>query len=111
MAQSLRSLLSRCLPGPLALQGIVAGLVLIVALSPSEGGAAIYLPFDGSGAARTVAWSRERGAEVVARGPYEGAFILRIPQGHHAMEALRQGALLISVPEFLCGSPDPSKKT
>lgn len=84
---------------------------MLVALSPAEGGAAIYLPLDGSGAAHTVAWSRQRGAEVVAPGPYEGAFILRIPQDHLAMEALKQGALLISVPEFLCGSPDPSKKT
>lgn len=96
---------TRFLPGPLATQGIIAAIVMTAAMTPATGGAALYLPLMGNDKTTAISWSQAHHAELVGPGPYEGAFILRIPSGSLAVEALKQGALLISVPEFLCGSP------
>ncbi|MCJ2177379.1 hypothetical protein [Novosphingobium album (ex Hu et al. 2023)] len=97
-------LVKRALPGPLALQGFVVLAALVFALSPVHGGTAIYLPVAGGGMTNTIEWSREHGASLIAPGPYEGAFIVRTGAQVNITAALSNGALLISVPEFLCGS-------
>ena len=95
--------MTRFVPGPLALQGMIAAGVIAISLSPAGGGPAVFLPFDGGGMAQAVSWSRAHQAEIVAEGPYQGSLVLRVPPGPAAMDALRSGALLIAVPEFLCG--------
>ncbi len=107
MKASISQTLQRHLPGPLTLQALIALCVLLFALSPATGGTALYLPFGPDTSARTVAWSRAHGANLVAPGPYSGAFFLQIPSGNLTGAALSNGALLISVPEFLCGSKPP----
>ncbi|WP_156135452.1 hypothetical protein [Novosphingobium malaysiense] len=95
----------RVSPSPLALQGIIAVIALAFALSPARGGTALFLPF-GGGTANAIAWSRENDARLLAPGPYRGAFIIRVNGGSDTLAAFSSGALLISVPEFLCGRPE-----
>lgn len=97
------------LKGPLALQGFVATGVLLMALSPVDGGTALYLPIGARSAAGTIAWARAQGAALLAPGPYRGAFFLRLPGHNVSGAALRSGALLFAVPEFLCGTPPKNK--
>jgi len=98
----------RFVPSPLLLQGLIAAAVMAVALSPAQGGAALYLPLPGGAAGATVGWSRAHGAELLGSGPYQGALFLRVPDGSLGFAALRRGALLIAVPESLCGAPAPT---
>ncbi|GGN44661.1 MAG: hypothetical protein CMH85_08260 [Novosphingobium sp.] len=106
MPLKISTTLKRLLPSPLALQGVVAVIALAFALSPAHGGTALYLPLDGSDTANAVAWSRQNGARLLAPGPYDGAFIIRVNASKDALSAYSSGALLISVPEFLCGGPE-----
>lgn len=89
-----------------------AGLAVIVAalsLSPASG-TAVYLPLDGSGSVGAIAWSRGHGARLLAPGPYEGSYIMRVSPGTTTAAALADGALLIAVPELLCGAAVRQKK-
>lgn len=95
-------------PAPLMLQGIIAAAVLAIALSPAKGGAALYLPLIGGETGGTVRWSRAHGADLLASGPYDGAMFLRVPDGSLGLAAIRRGALLIAVPESLCGGAPPA---
>ncbi|TYC86874.1 hypothetical protein [Novosphingobium sp. BW1] len=101
--------LCKILPGPMAVQAILALGVLLIALSPASHGTALYLPLTATSPARTVAWSRAHGAALVAPGPYRGSFFIRVPTGNLTGEALQSGALLFVVPEFLCGRPAQTK--
>ena len=104
MFPSRTSRFKHILTSPLALQGLVALVALMFALSPMRGGTAIYLPMYDAGIANTIAWSRDHGASLISPGPYDGAFIMRTGAQTSTTAALSHGALLISVPEFLCGS-------
>lgn len=102
-------MLKRMLPNPLVLQGMLAAVVFLFALTPSTGGTALYLPLAPARPAQTLAWSQAHGARPLAAGPYAGAFFLHVPSSQLTASALRDGALLVSVPEFLCGSTAPNK--
>lgn len=106
MPLNVTTTLKRLLPSPLAVQGVVALAALVFALSPAQGGTALYLPLAGGDMASAVAWSRDNGARLLAPGPYDGAFIIRVNAGEDSLAAYSSGALLISVPEFLCGGPE-----
>lgn len=99
----------RLLSGPLAIQGVLAATAMIFVTSPAHGGAAVFLPLDGSGSAKAIAWSQANGAKLIAPGPYDGSFIVRAPQTGGPLAAMRARALLISVPEFLCGTPTANR--
>ncbi|MCJ2181623.1 hypothetical protein MTR62_02700 [Novosphingobium sp. 1949] len=97
------------LPGPLAIQAMIALCVLLAALSPVAGGAALYLPLGATRPAQTIAWSRAHGASLIGPGPTAGSFYVRVPSGPLFAAALRDGAVLLAVPEALCGAPDPQQ--
>ncbi len=99
----------RLLPSPLTLQAILALIILLIALTPATSGTALYLPLGPASAARTIAWSQAHGARLLGAGPYQGAFFLHVPGKNLSGAALGNGAVLLSVPEFLCGAPAPEK--
>lgn len=87
----------------LALQGLIALAVMVFALTPARGGAALYLPVGGNPAG-TVDWARREHVSYLAAGPYAGAAFVRVPSPATTLSALRHGALLFAVPESLCGT-------
>ncbi|WP_395332635.1 hypothetical protein WBP06_05465 [Novosphingobium sp. BL-8H] len=95
-----RKTVSRC---ALALQGLIALAVMAFALTPARGGAALYLPIGGNPAG-AVDWARHEHAGYLAAGPYTGAAFVRVPSPAATLSALREGALLLAVPESLCGT-------
>ncbi len=94
--------------GVLGLQGLVAIATVCFALTPASGGIALYVS-PGNGSAAPFQWAHDVRAGVIARGPWPGSVFVRVPSARATLAALRQGALLISVPEALCGHSLPKE--
>lgn len=89
----------------LTIQAAVAALVLALSLTPARGGTALMLPLPfQTTPALSVTWARAHGAAVLGPGPYAGSLLLRLPPSASAIDALSQGAVMLSLPSALCGT-------
>ncbi|MEJ2410730.1 MAG: hypothetical protein P8Y58_09610 [Novosphingobium sp.] len=52
-------------------------------------------------------WLSAHEAGLVSAGPARGTFIVFMPKGAFNLSPIRDGALLIAVPEALCGVSSP----
>ncbi|KUR70719.1 hypothetical protein AQZ52_12780 [Novosphingobium fuchskuhlense] len=89
----------------LAVQGAVLALVVAVAeLAPRPGLAALYLPLTSARRHAALDWALQNGAAIGGYGPF-GGLILNAPPPGLATRALREGALAIAIPPYLCQPP------
>ncbi len=83
----------------------MATLVLALSLTPARGGTALMLPLSFRATpALSLAWARAHGAAVIGSGPYAGSLLLRLPPSTSTADALSHGAVMLSLPEALCGA-------
>jgi hypothetical protein len=89
----------------LAAQGALVALVVALAeLAPRPGLAALYVPVLPAPHRPALDWALAHGATLNGKGPL-GGMILTSPPPGLGMRALREGALAVAVPAFLCQSP------
>ncbi|OYU35304.1 hypothetical protein [Novosphingobium sp. PASSN1] len=90
----------------LAAQGaVLAAVVALAELAPRPGLAALYLPLLPAHRHAALDWALANGAALNGKGPL-GGLILTAPPPGLGTRALREGALAIAIPTFLC---QPSK--
>jgi len=89
----------------LAAQCAVLALVVAVAeLAPRPGLAALYVPILPVQRHAALDWALAHSAALGGKGPL-GGMILTAPPPGLGMQALREGALALAIPAFLCQSP------
>ena len=84
---------------------LLAGVVAVAELAPRPGQAALYVPFLPGSQHAALDWALENGAALNGTGPLGGLILMSPPRGLGA-RALREGALAVAIPSFLC---QPSK--
>lgn len=84
---------------------MLAAVVAMAELAPRPGLAALYLPILPKPHRAALDWALAHGAALNGRGPYGGLILTNPPTGFGA-RALREGALAIAIPRFLCQSPE-----
>jgi hypothetical protein len=92
----------------LALGAQCAVLALVVAmaeLAPRPGLPTLYLPLMQANRHAALDWALAHGAALNGTGPL-GGLVLTAPPPGFGLRALREGALAIAVPSFLCQSPE-----
>lgn len=83
---------------------------MLAVLTPARGGAALYVPLAGGKVSAGADWARTHHAPLLGAGPWRGAWLVRVPDtGGAALSALGRGALLVAVPESLCGKSSSGK--
>lgn len=89
----------------LAAQCIVLAAVIAAAeLAPRPGAAALYVPFLSGSRHAALDWALENGAALNGTGRFGGLILMSPPPGLGA-RALREGALTVAIPSFLCQPP------
>lgn len=88
----------------LRVQGVLVLAALLVSLAPTPGAAAIYVPLTEAAHAHGAAWVRSRGGTLLGAGPLPGSLLIRGQISVDILSAAAQGALLLSVPDPLCGT-------
>ncbi|MEJ5976367.1 hypothetical protein WG901_06960 [Novosphingobium sp. PS1R-30] len=94
----------------LGAQAAVVPAILVFCQSPAPGEAALYLPLHAASQAQSVAWTRNHGGRLLGRGPLPGSLLIQAEASGLALAAAADGALLLSVPNPLCGASAPSDK-
>lgn len=90
---------------PLACQAALATLALLATLLPLTSHAALYVPLGEAGGAGAFRWLRAADASLIRQGPLPGSLLVRLGARAAPLRLLDDGALLLAVPEFLCGAP------
>ena len=88
----------------LRVQGVLVLAALAFSLAPASGSAAIYLPLTEAARAHAAVWARSHGGTLLGVGPLPGSLLIRGQSSADILSAAAQGALLLSVPDPLCGS-------
>lgn len=83
---------------------VLAGVVALAELAPRPGLAALYLPILRKEHHAALDWALENGAALNGSGPFGGLVLMSPPPGL-GTRALREGALAIAIPSFLCQPP------
>jgi hypothetical protein len=71
---------------------------------PRAGQAALLLPLSSSRSGAALAWLRANDAALVGSARFGGGVVLRLGHDETAFAALKQGWLLIAVPDAACTS-------
>ncbi|RZK02893.1 MAG: hypothetical protein EOO76_04930 [Novosphingobium sp.] len=100
----------RALRWALAVQAAIVLAVLVVCQSPAAGEPGLYVPLHAASQAQSVAWTRNHGGRLLGRGPLPGSLLIQAEASGLALAAAADGALLLSVPNPLCGASAPSDK-
>ncbi len=87
--------------------GVLAAVVAVAELAPRPGLAALYVPFVPASRHAALDWALAHGAALNGTGPLGGLILTAPPPGLGA-RALREGALAIAIPSFLCQPPKAS---
>lgn len=86
---------------------LLVAVIALAELAPRPGLAALYLPLAVADRHPTaLAWALRNGASLNGPGPY-GGLILTSPPADFGARALREGALAIAIPSFLCQPTEP----
>ncbi|MBX9885716.1 MAG: hypothetical protein K2X68_12175 [Novosphingobium sp.] len=83
---------------------VLAVVVALAELAPRPGLAALYLPLVPARHHAALDWALARGAALNGTGPL-GGLVLTAPPPGLGLRALREGALAIAIPSFLCQPP------
>ncbi|WP_298194796.1 hypothetical protein [Novosphingobium sp.] len=86
---------------------VLAGVVAVAELAPRPGLAALYVPFVPGSPRAALDWALENGAKLNGAGPFGGLILISPPPGL-GMRAMREGALAVAIPSFLCQPPKAS---
>lgn len=82
----------------------------VLAAWPRDGGDLLLLPI-GHSLPDTINLALANDGRIVAAAPSVGGVIVAGDAGHLALPMLRQGTLVIGVPNALCGESPPSERT
>ena len=86
--------------------------ILVMCQSPAPGAPALFLPLVGTSPAEGIAWARGHGSDLLGPGPIPGSLMIRSPGPSLSLSAAAEGALLLSIPDPLCGKDtSPVKPT